>query len=98
MVITATRNGNELDLALRGRLDSSTAEELETLLDENTEGVEKVVLDLAELEFISSIGLRILLKTDRKYAAMQGLHVKNVNEVVMDVFQLTGFDDILTLE
>jgi len=98
MDVTVEKEGTQLTLTLNGKLDTTTADILEDIIEENKEDVQSCVLDLSKLEYISSIGLRIFLKTDRYFAAKSGLRVKNVNEVIMEVFEMTGFDDILTIE
>ena len=85
-------------LALEGRLDTITAPELEQELKASLEGVSELVLDFEKLEYISSAGLRVLLaaqKTMNKQGEMKLIHV---NEVIMEIFEVTGFADILTIE
>ena len=98
MTITKTQNGNELTLALEGRLDTMTAPELEAELGKSLEGVESLTLDLAKLDYISSAGLRVLLSAHKIMSAKGGMKVTHVNEIVREVFDVTGFADILTIE
>ena len=90
-------NGTAL-FALSGRLDTTTAPELEKSLKESLDGVTSLTLDLKELEYISSAGLRVLLSAHKAMSKKGGMKVVNVNEVVSEVFDVTGFADILTIE
>ena len=96
MKITKIVNGEELEVALDGRLDTITAVELETFLNENLGDAKTLILDCACLTYISSAGLRVLLSTQKKFK--DGLKLTNVQELVMEVFDITGFSDILTIE
>ena len=99
MTINKTLEDGKLTVALEGRLDTFTAPDLEEELDASLSGVTDVVLDLAGLEYISSAGLRVLLSTQKKMNAVEGsLVVRNINEIVKEVFEVTGFDEILTIE
>ena len=98
MTITKTLNGTELTVALQGRLDTVTAPELETELKAALEGVTALVIDLAELEYISSAGLRVLLSAQKTMNKQGEMKVVHVNETVMEIFEVTGFSDILTIE
>ena len=98
MTITKTLNGTELTVALQGRLDTVTAPELEAALKDALEGVTALVIDLAELEYISSAGLRVLLSAQKIMNKQGEMKVTHVNETVMEIFEVTGFSDILTVE
>ena len=98
MTINKTKNGSALTLALEGRLDTNTAPELEGLLREELEGIDSLTFDFADLEYISSAGLRVLLSAQKAMAKQGEMKVVNVNEIVMEVFDVTGFTDILTIE
>ena len=98
MTINKTKNGSALTLALEGRLDTITAPELEGLLREELEGIDSLTFDFADLEYISSAGLRVLLSAQKAMAKQGEMKVVNVNEIVMEVFDVTGFTDILTIE
>ncbi len=98
MKINKTENQAELVLSLEGRLDTSTAPTLEAELKKSIEGKTALVFDLANLEYISSAGLRVLLSAQKVMSRQGNMIVKNVNEAVMDVFEITGFCDILTIE
>ena len=98
MTISKTQNGNILEIALDGRLDTMTAPELEAELHNSLEGVDSLVLDFSKLEYISSAGLRVLLSAHKAMAPKGGMKVVHVNEIVREVFDVTGFADILTIE
>lgn len=98
MTINKTSEGATLALAIQGRLDTTTAPQLEAELKSSVDGVEELVLDFAELEYISSAGLRVLLAAQKIMSRQGSMIVKNVNADVMDVFELTGFADILTIQ
>lgn len=98
MVITKTAEGDKLTLAIQGRLDTTTAPQLEAELKASINDTVELVLDFAELQYISSAGLRVLLSAQKVMSRQGSMLVRNVNEDVMDVFELTGFSDILTIE
>lgn len=98
MIITKTTDGTSLTLVLEGRLDTVTAPQLESELRSSIDGIDKLFLDFTSLEYISSAGLRILLSTQKIMNKQGGMVIRNVNEDVMDIFEITGFVDILTVE
>ena len=98
MTITKTQTGNALTLALEGRLDTMTAPELEAEIKAIPADVAALTLDLEKLDYISSAGLRVLLGAHKAMSAKDGLKVKNVSEIVGEVFEVTGFSDILDIE
>ena len=98
MTINKLQEGNTLIIALEGRLDTMTSPELEKELKESMDGAESLVLDFGKLDYISSAGLRVLLSAHKQMKNKGGLTVKNVNEVVQEIFDVTGFADILTIE
>ena len=98
MNINQTRNGSELTIALVGRLDTTTAPELEAVVKEALEGVETLCFDLEKLEYISSAGLRVLLQAQKTMNKQGTMKVRNVSEIIMEIFEVTGFTDILTVE
>ena len=98
MTIEKITEGNKLTIALSGRLDTTTAPKLETELKQNISGVEELVLDLAALEYLSSAGLRVLLSAQKVMNRQGCMVVRNVNEVIMEIFEVTGFVDVLTIE
>ena len=98
MTITMNRNGNEMTVALDGRLDTLTSPDLEKQLEPEMTDLEKLVFDFEKLRYISSAGLRVLLMAMQIMAEQGEMIVRNVNEEVMDVFEVTGFIDDLTIE
>ena len=98
MTIEKTLNGIELTIAITGRLDTTTAPQLEAEFKQNIAGVEKLVLDFAALEYLSSAGLRVLLAAQKVMNKQGEMIVKNVNETINEIFEVTGFVDILTIE
>lgn len=90
--------GNNVTLVLSGRLDTSTAPELEADVKTSIEGIESLVFDFTELEYISSAGLRVLLSSLKKMKNQGSMKVINVNETIKEIFDVTGFSDILTVE
>ena len=98
MTINKKANGTALEIALEGRLDTMTAPELEAELNQSLDGVETLTLDFSKLDYISSAGLRVLLSAHKAMSAKGGMKVTNVNEIVQEVFEVTGFADILDIE
>ena len=98
MTITRNLNGTNLEIALEGRLDTMTAPELEAELSASMNNAESLTLDFSKLEYISSAGLRVLLFAHKVMSAKGGMKVLHVNEIVSEVFEVTGFADILTIE
>ena len=98
MTINKSQNGSTLVIALEGRLDTMTAPELEAELNASLKDAEALVMDFSKLEYISSAGLRVLLSAHKVMSAKEGMTVKNVNEIVAEVFEVTGFADILNIE
>ena len=97
MTITKNQDGTHLDIALEGRLDTMTAPELEAELKNSLDGIESLTLDLSKLDYISSAGLRVILSAHKTMSSKGGLKVTHVKEVVQEVFDVTGFADILTI-
>ncbi len=98
MTIKKTCNGNELTVALSGRLDTTTAPQLEEELKTSFPGTKKLVLDFAALEYLSSAGLRVLLAAQKVMNKQGEMIIRNVNETISEIFELTGFCDVLTIE
>ena len=98
MTISKTQNGTSLEIALEGRLDTMTAPELEAELGKSLAGADSLTLDFSKLEYISSAGLRVLLSAHKTMNAKGGMTVTHVNEIVQEVFEVTGFAEILTIE
>ena len=97
MNITADKNGSRLTLALDGRLDTTTAPELDKILKTSLDGVTDLTLDLEKLEYLSSAGLRVLLSGQKAMNKQGTMTVRHVNETIMEIFEITGFSDILTI-
>ena len=97
MNIIKKSNENEMTMLLEGRLDTTTAPQLEEELKSAMEEVESIVLDFEKLDYISSAGLRVLLSAQKVMSKKGGMVVQNVNEDIMEIFEVTGFVDILTI-
>ena len=98
MTISKDLNGSELGIALEGRLDTTTAPQLESEIKESLGGISSLCLDLAKLEYISSAGLRVLLSAQKVMNRQGEMKIKNVSDAIMEIFEVTGFLDILTIE
>ena len=98
MTIEKNLNGTELALTIIGRLDTTTAPQLEVEIKESIAGIEKLVLDFASLEYLSSAGLRVLLAAQKVMNKQGEMVIKSVNETINEIFEVTGFIDILTIE
>jgi anti-sigma B factor antagonist len=97
MKITKTLSGNKLTLTLEGSLDTNTAPELEAELNNSLAGITELVLDFSDIEYLSSAGLRVILSAQKQMSKKGSLVLENVNDSVMEVFEITGFTDILTI-
>ena len=98
MTINKTQEGTALTVALEGRLDTTTAPDLELELREDLEGITELVLDLTSLEYMSSAGLRVLLSAQKTMNKQGSMVIRGANDVIMDIFEVTGFSEILTIE
>lgn len=98
MKMNQIQEGNTLTVELEGRLDTATSPQLESALLEVIDGVNELIFDFSKLEYISSAGLRILLMMQKKMMKQGSMVIKHVNEIVAEVFEVTGFSDILTIE
>lgn len=98
MKITKNLQGNHLDISLDGRVDTMTAPELEAELQKDLDAIETLTIDFGSVAYISSAGLRVLLSAHKAMAKKGGLKITNCNEIVREVFDVTGFADILTIE
>lgn len=98
MNIKKTLNGDTLVLSVEGRLDTTTAPVLETELASSPDSVTALILDFAELEYLSSAGLRVLLAAQKQMNEKGSMVVRNVNDAIMEIFEITGFLGILTIE
>ena len=98
MQINYTKETSNLTVAPEGRIDTFTAPEFEKKVIEILDGVSELVLDMAKVEYISSAGLRVILKVQKLMLRQGKMKLINVNESVMEVFEITGFSDILNIE
>lgn len=100
MKIEKKNNGNEVTLLLTGRLDTTTAPQLEAEINASLPDAQKMILDFQELEYLSSAGLRVLLGTHKAFMKRGDgdLLIRHVNETIQEVFEITGFLDILNIE
>ena len=96
--ISKNANGNELTIGLEGRLDTLTSPVLESELQSSLDGVEQLVFDMAQLQYISSAGLRVLLTAQKVMNRQGSMVVRNASDDVKEIFEVTGFSDILTIE
>lgn len=98
MDIKCTKEAAALTIALAGRLDTKTAPDLEKVVDEQIAGVTELTFDLAELSYTSSAGLRVFLKAQKLMNRQGKMRIVNVCSDIMEIFEITGFTDILTIE
>ncbi len=98
MTIEKNLADTQLTLTLSGRLDTTTAPQLEAALKHSISGVRTLIFDFAEVAYISSAGLRVLLSAQKVMNKQGTMVLRNVNEAILEVFEITGFCDILTIE
>ena len=98
MTIEKNLQGTHLTVSLSGKLDTTTAPQLEEPLKESFEGVTKLVLDFSALEYLSSAGLRVILAAQKVMNKQGEMVIQHVNETIAEIFEVTGFVDILTIE
>ena len=98
MTITTKREGSSLTITQAGRLDTTTAPQLEAELKRSADGINLLVFDFSALDYISSAGLRILLNMQKQMNKQGTMIIRHVNNVIADIFDITGFADILTIE
>ena len=98
MKIEKVTDGSKMTIALSGRMDTTTAPKLEAELKQSIGGVEELILDLSALEYLSSAGLRVLLSAQKVMNRQGSMVVKHVNDTIMEIFEVTGFVDVLTIE
>lgn len=98
MEINKKVDGQKLELALTGRLDTTTAPMLESEVNASCDGITELVYDFTNLDYVSSAGLRVLLASQKIMNKQGSMVVRNVKPEIMEVFELTGFTDILTIE
>ena len=98
MTINKTTNGKEIIIGVSGRIDSKTAPEFESQVKECFAEADSIVIDLADVNYISSAGLRVFLAAHKAMSAKKGMKVKNVCKEVMNIFTVTGFSGVLDIE
>lgn len=98
MTVDKNKNGTSVTYAVSGRLDTTSAPELEKIIRTELDGITELTFDFSKLDYISSAGLRILLAAQKTMNAQGAMKVTGVNEIVSEIFDVTGFSDILTVE
>ena len=98
MTINKVQNGEELTLSVDGRLDTITAPQLEEEIRASIDGIKNLIIDISALEYISSAGLRVLLSAQKTMNKQGAMTVKGANEAIMEIFNVTGFVDLLNIE
>lgn len=98
MTVTKTKKGTELVIAIEGRVDTTTSPQLETEIKDSIDGIAKLVFDFTKVEYISSAGLRVLLSAQKTMNKQGEMCVTNCSEDIMEIFEVTGFTDILTIK
>ena len=98
MNITKKTEGSTLTLALEGRLDTTTSPQLEAEVKNSAEGVKSLIFDISGLEYISSAGLRVLLSAQKMMNKQGDMTVTGANEAIMEIFDVTGFVDLLNIK
>lgn len=98
MTINKNAEGTQLTISLEGRLDTTTAPQLEAELKNSINGIESLIMDFEKLEYLSSAGLRVLLSAQKVMNKQGKMVIHNVNDTIQEIFEITGFSDILTIE
>ncbi len=98
MTINKTKKDDALTIAVKGRLETTTSPELEAVVKTELDGITDLTFDLSDLEYISSAGLRVLLTAQKLMNKQGSMKVTGANEIVSEIFEITGFTDILTIE
>lgn len=98
MNIIVNKNESAVDMVLDGRLDMNTSPQLDAAIKENIAGIQELYIDMKDLKYISSAGLRVILSAQKQMNRQGKMVIRNVGEAIMDVFEVTGFVDILTIE
>lgn len=98
MTINKTKEDSKLTVQVEGRIDTTTAPQLESEIKDEISGITDLVIDLKEVVYVSSAGLRVLLSAQKVMNRQGNMVIKNVNEEVMEIFEVTGFVDILNIE
>ena len=98
MTINKTMDGEQLTITLEGRLDTTTAPRLDKEVKQSIKGIRELIFDFEKLDYVSSAGLRILLSAQKVMNKQGDMIIRHVNDTIMEVFEITGFADILTIE
>lgn len=98
MTVETKKTGNDLEMFIKGRLDTTTSPELELKLKDALTDIKSLVIDIKDLEYVSSAGLRVLLQAQKVMNKQGNMVIRNASEDVMEIFEVTGFSDILTIE
>ncbi len=98
MTINRVHEGDTLTLVLEGRLDTTTAPQLDAELKDRLKGITSLTLDMKDLAYLSSAGLRVILAAQKQMNKQGKMVIRHVNETIMEIFEVTGFTDILTIE
>lgn len=98
MTINKIKNGSSLTLAIEGRLETTTAPDLEAVIKNELDGITDLTFDFSAVDYISSAGLRVLLTSQKIMNNKGKMKVTGANEIVLEIFDVTGFSDILTIE
>lgn len=98
MVVKRKQNGDVLNVAISGRIDTNTAPELEAQVKPYLDGITSLMLDFSQVEYISSAGLRVLLSLQKIMMGRGEMKIVGVNDIINDIFEVTGFNEILTYE
>lgn len=98
MTIKQDKNAGDLTLFIEGRIDTKTAPQLEQIIKTELEGIVNLVFDLTETSYISSAGLRVMLMAQKQMNKQGRMKVVNANKDLMEIFEVTGFSNILTIE
>lgn len=98
MTINKNVEGALMTISLEGRLDTTTAPQLEAELKNSINGIQSLIMDFEKLEYLSSAGLRVLLSAQKVMNKQGKMVIHNVNDTIQEIFEITGFSDILTIE
>ncbi len=98
MTVSKKQENDKLYIALEGRLDTMTSPEFEAELDQSLDGITELTLDFSALDYISSAGLRVLLRTHKRLTGQGEMKITGANETINEIFDVTGFNDILNIE
>lgn len=98
MTVEKITNGESLTLKVDGRVDTTNAKEFEEIITNSLDGVKELIMDFESLEYISSAGLRVMLMAIKKMKKQGSMTVTNANEMVKEIFEVTGFSDLVEVE